>query len=218
MRLFPVYGPIALAGIGSLPPTLLSRSVIVHIHRSFTKERYSSAEAANLIGTKVEEWAEQVNLNPDTLMPPSISKGRGADNWRVLLSIADSLGCGDIARDAALKFAGEEVPTNKRLELLHDARTVFNDVEYDVIPNYILLSKLAKLEDGLGEWSRLTVTMLGHMLNDFQIKNKPMRWSESQRLSRCYVRADFEPMWHKYLRPLSPALKVVRKTDKKRTG
>jgi hypothetical protein len=216
MRLFPVYGPIALAGIGTLPPPLLSRCVIVHIHRSYSKVRYSNPEAAAAIGIKVEEWAAQVTLNLDPHMPPSVSKGRGADNWRVLIAVADSLGCGDIARNAALKFAGEDIPTNKRIELLHDVRIVFNETQYEVIPNYILLLKLTKLEDGLGDWTRLTKTMLGHMLNEFQITNKPMRWSVSQQLARCYTRADFEHMWQNYLKPLPtpPVLKVVRNKKK----
>lgn len=214
MVLFPVYGPIALAGIGSLPPTLLSRSLIVHMHRSLAKERFSKPEDANTLGVKIEEWAAQANLNLDPPMPPLISKGRSADNWRILIAIADSLGRGDIARDAALKFASEEVPTNKKLELLNDIRIIFIDADVITLPNYILLSRLTKLEDGLGDWSKLTLTMLGHMLNDFQIKNKPMRWSESLRLARCYSRTDFEPMWQRYLKPMPPTLKVVSENKK----
>ena len=31
---YPVYGPLALAGIGRLPATLMSRSIIIPMHRS----------------------------------------------------------------------------------------------------------------------------------------------------------------------------------------
>jgi hypothetical protein len=222
MILFPVFGPVALAGIGSLPGPLLSRSVIIRMHRSYSKMRFSSityAEELANIGIKIEQWAEQVksklvNLNLDPTMPPIVTKGRGAENWRVLISIANALGRGDIAREAAIQFAKEDAPTNRKLELLHDVRIVFDEAQAEVLPSHTLLARLFKLDNGLGEWSRLTLTILAHILSDFQIKNKPTRWSEYRRLERCYIRADFEEMWRRYLKPSKPSLKVVTK-DKK---
>jgi hypothetical protein len=151
-------------------------------------------------------------------MPPLIQKGRGAENWRVLISIADTLDRGDIARDAATKFLKESNPTNAKIELLDDIRTIFNESPTtNELPNFVLLKRLQNLQDGVGEWPHLTLTQLGRMLTEFQIKNKTMRWSEYRQLARCYIKSDFTDMWRRYLKPLPPALKVVagNKAEKK---
>jgi hypothetical protein len=200
---FPVYGPLAMAGIGTLPPTLLSRSLIIHIHRSDTKPRFHRLEEAASIGMKVEEWATKVNLNHDPDIP---LKGRAADNWRVLLAIADSLGRGDIAREAAVKFTKEHSFPNVKLALLYDIRTVFDAAEATVLPGHVLITKLINLDNGIADWTdhQLTTNKLAHILSEFQIRNKLQRWPETlydRKVTRCYVRGDFEDMWRRYLTP-----------------
>lgn len=203
VEMFPVYGPLALAGIGTLPPTLLSRSLVIHIHRSATKPRFNKLDEAAVIGARVEEWASQVQLNLDPAIP---LKGRAADNWRVLIAIADALGKGKVAREAALKFTGEQTFPNLKLALLHDIRTAFDEAEVASLPNQRIVDKLLNMEGGQADWSehQLTTNKMSMILNEFQIRNKPIRWPETgfdRRLMRCYVRKDFEDMWRRYLTP-----------------
>jgi hypothetical protein len=198
---FPVYGPLALAGIGTLPPTLLSRSLIIHIHRSSAKPRFNKIEEAFAIGAKVEEWARDIKLNPDPSVP---LKGRAADNWRILIAIADSLGRGDIARKAALKFAGERTFPNVKLSLLYDIRTAFDEAEVTTLPGQRLVDKLLNMEGSQADWSehQLTTTKMAQILGEFQIRNKLQRWPDTgveRRVQRCYIRGDFERMWRDYL-------------------
>jgi hypothetical protein len=208
MEPFPVFGPVALAGIGTFPPPLLSRCLVIHMHRAYgAKPRYIPNDNLGL-KTRIMDWADKVELNPDPPMPPSVLKGRGADNWRVLIAIADSLGRGDIARKAAIEFTREEIPTNKRVELLHDTRIVWEETDVEILSNHALLHKLIKLEHGLGDWYKLTLTQMGHWLGDFEIKNKPMRYLDQ--LRRCYAREDFLPMWERYeIKSTKPSLKVI---------
>jgi hypothetical protein len=198
---FPVYGPLALAGIGTLPPTLLSRSLIIHIHRSSAKPRFNKIEEASAIGVKVEEWAAQVKLNLDPNIP---LKGRAADNWRVLIAIANSLDRGDVARKAALKFAGERTFPNLKLSLLYDVRAAFDEAETTALPGQRLVDRLLNIEGSQADWSehQLTTTKMAQILSEFQIRNKLQRWPETgveRRVQRCYIRGDFEDMWNRYL-------------------
>lgn len=197
---FPVFGPLALAGIGTLPPTLLSRSLIVHIHRSDTKPRFNKIEEAYGVGRLVEEWAANVKLHPDPVVP---LKGRAADNWRVLIAIANALGRGDIARDAATKFSQEQTFPNLKLSLLHDIRVVFETAEATALPSQRILDRLLNLENSLADWSehQLTLNKMAHILSEFQIRNKLQRWPETgfdKKVQRCYIRGDFEEMWKRY--------------------
>jgi hypothetical protein len=226
---FPVYGPLALAGIGTLPPTLLSRSLIIHIHRSSAKPRFNKIEEASAIGVKVEEWAAEVKLSLD---PNTLLKGRTADNWRVLIAIADSLDRGDVARKAALKFAGERTFPNVKLSLLYDIRTAFDEAEVTSLPSQRLVDKLLNMEGSQADWSehQLTTTKMAQILSEFQIRNKLHRWPETgleRRVQRCYIRGDFEDMWRRYLtiggvdvprKPPASVASVASVTGKKKKG
>jgi hypothetical protein len=85
----PVYGPLALAGIGRLPATLMSRSIVVNIHRSDAQlEAFNPRDA--FYSEEIARWAERVNLDPNPRMPPQI-KGRDADKWRPLIAIGNAV-------------------------------------------------------------------------------------------------------------------------------
>jgi hypothetical protein len=134
------------------------------------------------------------------------SKSKNSDNWRVLLAIADSFGRGEIAREAATKIIGEYQSPDAKILLLHDIRTVFDDMKTRILPSKILLERLLTLEEGEHDWSenRLTPIKLSHILNEFQIKPQNMWWPEQvhrsqQQNLRCYVRRDFETMWRRYV-------------------
>ena len=209
--MYPVFGPVALAGIGVFPPTVMSRSIIIHMHRNSPDEKYTRFDQTNvgqiqhLIVAKnmIAEWARKVRLNPEPDIPP-MRIARDADNWRVLLSIADSLDRGDIARDAAIKIIGEYQPPEIEILLLWDIRTVFDVERARILPGKILVDKLRTLEDAEHDWGELTQAKMGHMLNMFQIRPRKNTWwpegvhrSEQQNL-KCYFRLDFEEMWERY--------------------
>jgi hypothetical protein len=77
---YPAYGPLALAGIGRLPATLMSRSIIVSMHRSNEKREIFNPRDS-CYSEEIARWADGANLDPNPMMPPQI-KGRDADKWR----------------------------------------------------------------------------------------------------------------------------------------
>jgi Protein of unknown function (DUF3631) len=60
--------------------------------------------------------------DPD--VPPTF-RNRVADNWRVLLSIADSFGHGEAARAAAFALSADTLYEDPGVRLLTDIRTIF---------------------------------------------------------------------------------------------
>jgi hypothetical protein len=210
-NLFPVFGPVALAAIGTLPLTIMSRSVVVNMHRADPKskivrfDRGDANQTLDLLRTKNEavQWANQVQLNRDPDVPASL--GRVADKWRVLIAIADSLGHGETARNAAATIMGEYVAPDVKILLLRDIRVIFNTMDARILPSKVLVDKLLDLEDSEYDWSeyRLTQTKLGRVLSEFQIKAQQGWWPEyvhrdRQRHVRYYARRDFESMWRRY--------------------
>jgi hypothetical protein len=81
---YPVYGPVALASIGRLPSSLMSRSLIIKLHHSPQKmEPFIASEQYH--APAFYNWAEQANLNPKPQMPAQLI-GRIADKWRPLIA------------------------------------------------------------------------------------------------------------------------------------
>jgi Protein of unknown function (DUF3631) len=106
-RSFRTFAPMALAAISavSLPLPLRRRSISIHMERAdgstdLTRfDEISDKAALDIVRQSVSLWANEATLAPDPAMPKGL-RGRGADNWRVLLSIADAYGEG--GRESAL--------------------------------------------------------------------------------------------------------------------
>lgn len=209
---FPVYAPVALAAIGTLPHTLISRSLVIQMHRAdpdtkivrFDKRNIDQAQELYTAKSHAFQWANEVQLNIDPSIPIGLG-GRTADNWRVLIAIADSLDRGKLARDAAIKFLHEYKSPNIKVALLYDIRTVFDEIKARILPSKTLIEKLLALEYGEHDWVtyQLTPIKMSHMLNDFQIRPRNMWYPEhvhrsQQQNLRCYVKSDFETMWRRY--------------------
>lgn len=130
---FNVFAPLAVGGIGSLPVTLTSRSLSIHLWRSaktyplLKPDDDAMRQPFDHAAMLIEEWKESVKLNPNPAMPDGIAT-RPADKWRVLLSIADSISAawGKRARDAAIAFGSLHDDVDVQTMLLLDCETVFN--------------------------------------------------------------------------------------------
>jgi hypothetical protein len=195
---YPVYGPIALAGIGRLPVTLMSRSIVIPMHRSGEqKEVFNPRDS--YYAEEIARWAGGVNLDPNPTMPPQI-KGREADKWRPLIAIGNAVDRSMIAYEAMSEFYKEKSAPDIKESLLRDIHEVFNDAQTDVLTNDRLLDHLLKLEYGeVDDWSeyKLTKTKIARILGEFQIENKVHRY-EGGRPTRCWFAVDFEEMWRRY--------------------
>lgn len=96
----PVYGPVAFAGLGRLPETLASRSVIIRLikrkrgqHMEQYFPRLHEPEGMQL-GHALGRWAKTVALDVATAWPelPDGVEDRPSELWWPLLAIADAAG------------------------------------------------------------------------------------------------------------------------------
>jgi hypothetical protein len=97
---FPMYAPLALAGIGALPDTLASRSITIAMRRRTVAEpveqfrqRQANEQLAPL-RERIEAWAETIRPRLRGFVPvmPTGVEDRAADCWEPLLSIAELAG------------------------------------------------------------------------------------------------------------------------------
>jgi hypothetical protein len=216
-RLFSTFTPLALALpdiVGGLPRTLNSRCLTLMMRRSDGRRPLRRLDlgdlALNATYQRILLWQRDVVLDPDPTMPEGLHN-RIADNWRPLLSIADSLDWGEQARKAMAIFATEYSDADAKVQLLVDIRRVFDTQEVDRLPSKTLLDALHGLVDS--DWTefrgtrgdqqphKLKAGELAGMLRDFQIRPRsiwpPHRTADS-RSAKGYVRGQFEEVWRAY--------------------
>ena len=92
-RRYRTFAPLAIAAIGMLPLPLLHRSVVIGMQRSSAQLRRLDevSHVFDLARQGIQSGLASVQLAKDPEMPPAL-RNRTADNWRILISIADSLG------------------------------------------------------------------------------------------------------------------------------
>jgi hypothetical protein len=159
---------------------------------------------------QIRRWVATCSLVHDPEIPMAL-RNRAADNWRPLISMAESLGHGDEARAAATKLSANRLYEDVGVTLLEDIRAVFEELGVDRIASALLVSKLINLNDGAwAEWRgprddrpprKLTQGELARLLRDFQIRPRtiwPKERQSSDRSSRGYLRSQFEAAWRAY--------------------
>jgi hypothetical protein len=119
-----------------MPLPLLHRAIVVSMQREDERlERFDENDPAFAASREqIARWAATCSLTQNPEMPPSL-RNRAADNWRVLLAIADDLGHG----------AG--------VTLLADIRIVFQALGVDRLASASLVEGLLRLDDRMwGDW------------------------------------------------------------------
>ena len=200
---FPAFCAVALAGLGDLPDTLMTRSVVIRMRRRGPGEhvepfrhRLHGPEAEPL-REHLEVWADGVRdeLRDDWPKMPDGIEDRNADVWEALLSVADCCG-GDWpsrARVAAVALVAlsRDRPQTLGLQLLDDLRTSFNYVGVHLLSSDALLAQLTSMDES--PWADLRgkpldARGLARMLKKYDVKPKVIRVGDST--PRGYDRAD----------------------------
>jgi Protein of unknown function (DUF3631) len=223
----PAYCAVALAGLGGLPDTLLSRSIVIRMKRRAPGERVEpyrrrvhEADGAKLRG-RLAEWAALHEEDLTAAWPemPSGIEDRDADLWEPLLAVADAVGghWPKRARDAAVALVAESKQSTPSLgvRLLVDLHTVFGDLE--VMSTKQILRRLCGEEpygtDDEGRallldeapWAELdkgnplNPRSLAGYLRQYEVKSKVIRVGETTH--RGYAAEDFFDAWSRYLPP-----------------
>jgi endogenous inhibitor of DNA gyrase (YacG/DUF329 family) len=159
---FPVYAPVALAGIaGNMPDTITTRAITVHMQRRTEDEEVAEfweedveAEAAPLRHS-LAAWIDTVIPKISRGRPPMPAgvRDRAAEIWRPLIAIADAAGghWPDTARAACTHFVeianADRSGGGIRLQLLSDLRDLFTRRGTDRLPTTEILAALCELDE-----------------------------------------------------------------------
>jgi hypothetical protein len=206
----PAYCAVALAGLGDLPDTILTRSVIVRMRRRApgeTIEPYRQREhrqQAAPLRECIEAWAIGIAADVEASRPtmPDGVVDRDADVWEPLLAVADAAG-GDWparARKAAAALVAQYKQSTPSLgvKLLADLRQVFGD--RDTMPTESIVKALCAIDEA--PWADLKgkaidARGLAHRLKPYGIASKNLRAGEG--VLKGYARGDMLDAWQRYL-------------------
>jgi hypothetical protein len=229
----PCYAAVMMAGLGWLPDTLLSRSVVIRMHRRLKSEKVTqfrtrtSIPEGEAIGTQLARWARSVFGDAEVARPemPEGVEDRQADAWEPLLVVADLAG-GEwpvLAREAAVALVkvNRETPASLQLRLLQDSRLVFFqnlEAVAQTRPKGLLtgtvLSALYDLEDApwqtVNKGEQFTSVQLAARMFDFGVEPEQLRpYPGSNMQKRGYPLGPLAFAWRRYLPPLSLRLEAV---------
>jgi hypothetical protein len=205
----PAFAPVALAGLGWLPDTIMSRAVIIRMQRRAAGEtvepyrrRLHDKDTEHARGL-IEAWANtfpaQIESWPK--LPAGI-EDRDADIWEPLIAIAEHIGGGwpERARAAAVSLVSlsKEREPSLGIRLLRDLRTIFED--RTAMTTSSILNALHNLEES--PWKDLK----GKPLNDRGLSGRLKQYSITSKQIRIgevtlkgYARADLHQAWLRYL-------------------
>lgn len=211
---FEVFSAKALAGIGTLPETVLDRSIPIRLRRRKPNEqveRFRQALSYTLtadLRTRLEALPNQLALPLLASEIPEALSDRAADSWEPLLVIADAAGDNwpQLARKAAIALNSGTDPEDESLgvRLLFDCRRCFEPRSDGVIPTLKLIDQLRGLEDS--PWADLdgkgvTPHRLSRLLRRYGIAPKDSRTAEG--VLKCYDPKCFEDAFERYLPALA---------------
>lgn len=209
---FPVYAAVALAGLGDLPDTLMSRSVVVRMRRRKPGEtvhpfrmRHDTAPGHALRDRLVAFVAHVAPLlTREPVMPAGIDD-RPADVWEPLLAVADAAGgtWPTRARAACLHLAAAAVTREASLgvRLLCDLRDIFGDEDHK--PTATILTELVAIEEA--PWVEIKgkpidARFLARLLGQYGIESTNVRVDDTTVL-KGYRAEDLFDAWQRYLPP-----------------
>jgi hypothetical protein len=226
----PAYCAVALAGLGNLPDTILTRSVVVRMRRrapSETVEPYRRrihAPKGNELRDQLARWAKAVQKKAAELHPemPDGVTDRSADVWESLLAVAERAG-GDWPKKArcsavSLVSLAKAASPSLGVRLLADLREVFGESSDGVYTEEIL-RKLQNLEESpWGDLMRgkpIDARRLAALLKPYGIASKQIRIGSTT--AKGYARVELHDAWTRYLAPAAMKSETCETPDT-RTG
>ncbi|MFD3906510.1 DUF3631 domain-containing protein [Streptomyces sp. CB04723] len=217
---FPSYAAVAVAGLGYLPDTITTRSVIIRMRRRARNEsvepfraRLHEAEGQEL-RERLAQWSDTVREDIAGRWPqmPDGVTDRPADVWEPLLSVADAAG-GDWperARAACVELVNAARADDKGslgIRLLTDLRDhVMAGI--DRMPTVAILDRLCALDEA--PWadmsgrpldSRGLAKMLGEYMTSDNTPVKARNIKTAGTVLKGYYALDLHDAWQRYCPP-----------------
>ena len=212
----PAYCAVALAGIGDLPDTIQSRSVVVRMRRRAPGEhvdpfrpREQEADGHGL-RDRLAAWARANRAALEQARPqmPDGVEDRDADVWEALLALADLAGgpWPDAAREAAVQAveASHDDTPSLGIQLLRDIRETWpgGTARIETQALLLLLHDLEESPWGDLRGKPLDANGLASRLHEYGVK--PNKWREGVKYKRGYDRENFRDPWDRYLSEPDP--------------
>lgn len=209
---FPAFCAVALAGLGDLPDTLMSRAVVVRMRRRSPKETVEAfrhrvhAVEGHQIRDALDEWAREVGDDLQDAWPdmPEGVVDRNADVWEPLLAVADAAGgeWPERARVAAVALVAlaAQRPATLGVRLLQDLYTTFTSIGVDRLSSATTVEKLCEIEES--PWADLRGKPLdprglARRLKPYDITPHDIRVGDT--VVKGYTREDMHDAWTRYL-------------------
>jgi hypothetical protein len=209
---FPAYAAVALAGLGQLPDTILTRSIVVRMRRRAPHEHVEPYRArihepeGRKLGQQLGDWAATVTESmagswPE--MPPGVTD-RPADVWEPLLVVADAAGgpWPERARAACTWLVHDNADRGISLgiRLLADLRGIFSDAR--ALPTGDILTQLHALD--AAPWDDikgqpLDARSLSRLLSPYDVE--PVKVKVNGRPLQGYRADQLADSWARYLPP-----------------
>jgi Protein of unknown function (DUF3631) len=229
LQTFRVFGPKALAGLGTLPPTLASRCIPITMKRRRADEPVEDfipgdlADETTELRLQLEAWATDSLDGLKSARPDRIEGLRDRSNevWRPMLAIAELAGeawAARARRAAVALAAGDDDNPSWGLLLLADCHTVFEEQGAERIATADLVRHLGSLEESpWAEWwievktdepLRSAPRRLAQLLRPYGIHSHTVRLDE-ERTAKGYRREDFADAWERFLGVSRPSVTSV---------
>ncbi|WP_395638258.1 DUF3631 domain-containing protein [Pseudolysinimonas sp.] len=212
------FAPVAMAGLNSLPDTLMTRSIVIAMRRRSPSEqiepyrrRATEADAA-ILRADLERWALSARPLVEGVWPelPLTIVDRNADVWEPLIAIADAAG-GEWPtrlRAAAVAMVDEQShrPATLGIRLLADLRAVFDAEGEEALRTTVILDALVSMETA--PWASIKGTpidsrFIARQLSKYGVPtNNTIRFG-SLGTAKGYARHHLADAWERYL-PAEP--------------
>ena len=219
---FPVFAPVALAGIaGAMPTTITTRAITVHMRRRAPhehaepfRERKVETEAEPM-RDQLTDWLDRVGADQLAGAEPAIPDGitdRAAEVWEPLLAIADQAGghWPATARAVATHFVTTAATTGSSIgtRLLADVRALFHTRGVDRMATTDIIAELLAAEEAA--WADLDgrpidARRLAKELNRYGTRPGPVRIAgQATKGYQVGGPTGLADAWTRYLPPLDP--------------
>jgi hypothetical protein len=217
---FPSFCAVAMAGLGSLPDTILTRSVIIRMRKRAPNEKVEPyrrrvhEKQGHALRERLAKWAGTVQDAVAEAWPemPEGVCDRPADVWEPLLAVADAASGHWPARARAaclelVNAAKGDDDTSLGIRLLTDLRDkVFCGA--DRVPTAVILEMLLALDDA--PWgdvddkplnSRMLSKLLGQYVTPANKPIKPRGIRTPSGFPKGYYAEDLTDAWTRYCPP-----------------
>jgi hypothetical protein len=228
---FSSFCAVAMAGLGSLPDTILTRSVIIRMRKRAPNEKVEpyrqriNEKEGHALRDRLAQWAETVREQVADAWPemPDGVTDRPADVWEPLLAVADAAGGHWPARARAacvelVSAAHDNDEASLGVRLLTDLRDkVFCGA--DRMPTAVILELLLVLDDA--PWadvddkplnSRMLAKLLGQYVTPTNKPIKPRGIRTPSGTPKGYYAEDLSDAWTRYCPP-SPSESATSATS-----